>query len=96
MARRRKRDADPSLAVGYVRVSTDEQALGPEAQREALEGWCERHGARLCATFEDIGVSGGTPLEKRTGLNVALDALAEHGAGVFLVAKRDRLAPNGG
>jgi DNA invertase Pin-like site-specific DNA recombinase len=92
MARRRKRDADPSLAVGYIRVSTDEQALGPEAQREALQAWCERHGARLCATFEDIGVSGGTPLEKRTGLNVALDALAEHGAGVFLVAKRDRLA----
>jgi DNA invertase Pin-like site-specific DNA recombinase len=92
MARRRKKDADPSLAVGYIRVSTDEQALGPEAQRKALEGWCERHGARLCATFEDIGVSGGTPLEKRTGLNVALDALAEHGAGVFLVAKRDRLA----
>jgi DNA invertase Pin-like site-specific DNA recombinase len=92
MARRRKKDADPSLAVGYVRVSTDEQALGPEAQREALSAWCEAHGCRLCATFEDIGVSGGTPVEKRPGLNLALDALAENGAGVLLVAKRDRLA----
>ena len=37
MARRRnKRDADPKKVVGYVRVSTDEQALGPEAQRGAL------------------------------------------------------------
>ncbi len=42
MARRRKKDADPSLAVGYVRVSTDEQVLGPEAQREALNDWCDR------------------------------------------------------
>jgi DNA invertase Pin-like site-specific DNA recombinase len=92
MARRRKKDADPSLAVGYVRVSTDEQALGPEAQREALNAWCEAHDCRLCATFEDIGVSGGTPVEKRPGLNLALDALSEHGAGVLLVAKRDRLA----
>ncbi len=93
MARRRKRhDADPSKAVGYIRVSTDEQALGPEAQREALNAWCERHDARLCAIFEDIGVSGGAPLEKRPGLNAALDALALEGAGVLLVAKRDRLA----
>ena len=92
MARRRKKDADPSLAIGYIRVSTDEQALGPEAQRGALNAWCERHDCRLCASFEDIGVSGGTPVEKRAGLNLALDALFEHGAGVLLVAKRDRLA----
>ncbi|MHC4473237.1 MAG: recombinase family protein [Planctomycetota bacterium] len=38
------------------------------------------------------GSPGGTPVEKRPGLNLALDALAEHGAGVLLVAKRDRLA----
>jgi len=63
--RRRKRDADPDKVIGYIRVSTDEQALGPEAQREALNAWCEAHGARLCAVFEDIGVSGAIPLEKR-------------------------------
>jgi DNA invertase Pin-like site-specific DNA recombinase len=90
--RRRKTKADPKKVVGYVRVSTDEQALGPEAQKEAIRAWCEAHDARLCAVHEDIGVSGGTPVEKRPGLNLALDALAEHGAGVLLVAKRDRLA----
>ena len=90
--RRKKRRADPKVVVGYVRVSTDEQALGPEAQREAIESWCVAEGATLVAVHDDIGVSGGTPVEKRPGLNLALDAVAEHGAGVLLVAKRDRLA----
>lgn len=91
-ARRRKTTPDPRKVVGYVRVSTDEQALGPEAQKEALRAWCSANGAVLLVVHEDIGVSGATPLEKRPGLNLALDALGEHGAGVLLVAKRDRLA----
>ena len=41
--RRNKRDADPKKVIGYIRVSTDEQALGPDAQRDALNAWCERH-----------------------------------------------------
>ena len=90
--RRKKGRADPKIVVGYVRVSTDEQALGPEAQRAAIEFWCEAEGATLVAVHDDIGVSGGTPVEKRPGLNLALDAVALHGAGVLLVAKRDRLA----
>ncbi len=57
MARRRnKRDTDPKKVIGYIRVSTDEQALGPDAQRDALNAWCERHEARLLAIHEDIGV----------------------------------------
>ncbi len=68
-ARRRWRDLDPKKVVGYVRVSTDEQALGPEAQKTALEAWCKAQGARLVAVCEDIGVSGATSLEKRPGLN---------------------------
>ncbi len=91
-ARRRRRDTDPKKVVGYVRVSTDEQALGPEAQRNALEAWCKAQEAVLVAVCEDIGVSGATPLEKRPGLNEALDTLTVEGAGVLLVSKRDRLA----
>jgi site-specific DNA recombinase len=90
--RRKKRHTDPKVVVGYVRVSTDEQALGPEAQLQAIHSWCDAEGASLAAVHDDIGVSGATPVEKRPGLNLALDALAEHGAGVLLVAKRDRLA----
>jgi DNA invertase Pin-like site-specific DNA recombinase len=78
--------------VGYVRVSTDEQRLGPEAQLAALRAWCEARGAELVSVHEDHGVSGAAELDKRPGLLAALDALSEHGAGVLLVAKRDRLA----
>jgi len=37
MPRNARRPADSRLVVGYVRVSTDEQALGPDAQRAAME-----------------------------------------------------------
>lgn len=81
-----------NLVIGYVRVSTDEQALGPDAQRAALVRWCSANGCELAGVHEDIGVSGGAELDARPGLLAALDALAAHGAGVLLVAKRDRLA----
>ena len=90
-----RRPSKPSArpaAIGYIRVSTDDQALGPEAQRAALEAWAARNGVDLVAVFEDLGVSGGAPLDKRPGLLAAVDALAEHGAASLVVAKRDRLA----
>jgi DNA invertase Pin-like site-specific DNA recombinase len=79
-------------AIGYVRVSTTEQHLSPEAQRAELERWCTANDAELVAVFVAVGVSGGAPLDKRTVLLAAVDALTEHGADVLLVAKRDRLA----
>lgn len=89
---RSRSTADAAKVVGYVRVSTDEQALGPEAQRTALARWCEHHGAALLEIHVDQGVSGAAELDKRPGLVAALAALKTHGAGVLLVAKRDRLA----
>ena len=77
-------------AVGYVRVSTDEQSLSVEAQQQALERWCQAHQAPLMAVYTDVGVSGGTPLEKRPGLLSALNALTR--GRVLLVVRRDRLA----
>lgn len=88
----RKPQTDASRVVAYIRVSTDEQALGPEAQRASIERWCEANGATLVAVHEDLGVSGGATLDKRPGLVAAIDALADHGAGVLLAMKRDRLA----
>ena len=93
MAPRKHRPAgDVGLVVGYIRASTEDQALSPAAQRHALEQWCDAHSARLIAVHEDLGVSGGAELDRRPGLLRALDALVEHGAGVLLVGKRDRLA----
>ncbi len=81
-----------TLVIGYIRVSTDDQHLGPEAQRAALERWCDTNRAQLVEIHEDLGISGAASLDKRPGLLAAIDALAEHGAGVLLVAKRDRMA----
>jgi len=83
---------DSKVAVGYVRVSTEEQSLGPDAQRAAIERWAESRGVRVVAMFEDHGISGGAPAEKRPGLLAALAALRENGAGLLVAAKRDRIA----
>ena len=88
----KKPAASNLLAVGYVRVSTEDQGLGLEAQRAALAVWAERAGVTLLAVHEDRGVSGGAAIDRRPGLLAALDALAGCGAGVLVVAKRDRLA----
>jgi len=92
MAKRAAAKGDGKRAVVYVRVSTEEQALGPEAQRAAAARWCEAHGVAIVAEHADLGTSGGAPLDKCPGLLAALDSLAATGAGVLLVAKRDRLA----
>lgn len=91
-ARRRKDPANPSLGVAYLRVSTDEQRLGPEAQRADIERWTQQNGVQVASWHVDQGVSGGAALERRTALLEALDDLRERRAGLLIVAKRDRLA----
>lgn len=83
---------DPRLAVAYVRVSTAEQQNGPEAQRAAIEAWARANEASVVAWLEDRGVSGATPVDERPNLLAALQALRDHGAGLLVIAKRDRLA----
>lgn len=91
-ATRRARPGDPRLAIGYLRVSTDEQKLGPEAQRAAIEAWAAREGVAVVAWHVDAGVSGGSDIDARPALVAALGALRVARAGVLAVAKRDRLA----
>lgn len=83
---------DPKRAVAYLRVSTEDQNLGPEAQRSQIEAWAAREGAEVLAWHEDHGVSGAKDVGDRPGLGAALAALRELAAGVLVVAKRDRLA----
>ncbi|MCA9570419.1 MAG: recombinase family protein, partial [Myxococcales bacterium] len=90
--RRPKKGPDPALAVADLRCSTDRQELSPDAQRGAIEAWAGGAGVRVVAWHEDLGVSGGADLEKRPGLLAALDAVRTEGAGVLVVAKRDRIA----
>ena len=79
-------------AVGYIRVSTEDQTLGLDAQRAALERWASARSVELVGVFEDHGVSGATALDRRPGLLAALDCMAEHRAGLLVAAKRDRFA----
>jgi DNA invertase Pin-like site-specific DNA recombinase len=90
--KRRTGETDPRRGIGYVRVSSDDQRLGPEAQRAVLKQWCTAHGGQLVATCIDRGVSGGAALDQWPGLLAALAAVKKFAAGVLLVAKRDRLA----
>ncbi len=83
---------DPAVAVAYIRVSTEDQSLGPEAQRASIAAWAARQGVRVAAWFTDQGVSGGKPVEDRPALLEALEALKAHRAGLLLAGKRDRIA----
>ena len=92
MTRRKRVAADPTKAVAYLRCSTERQDLSPDAQRAAVIRWATAQGVTVVAWHEDLGLSGGTPLEERPGLLAAIDAVRANGAGVLIVAKRDRLA----
>lgn len=83
---------NPLLAVAYYRVSREHQLLGIDAQRAQVAAWAARNGVTIVSEHEDPGVSGATPLDKRTGMLDALASIQAHGAGVLIAAKLDRLA----
>jgi site-specific DNA recombinase len=88
---RRSKPGDPRTAVAYVRVSTDDQALGPEAQKRSINAYAAAQGITVVEWHSDLGVSGALPPEARPGLMAAIGALATVGAGLLIAAKRDRL-----
>lgn len=62
--------AQPTAAIGYIRVSTEEQAKGGvslDAQRKALHAYAQIQGLELIEVIEDAGVSAFKRLEKRPG-----------------------------
>ena len=86
---------NPNLVVALYRCSTDRQAvsgLGLEAQQEEVLAYCERHGLQVVSTQIEMGVSGKTPLDERSGLIAALADVVSYRAGALIVAKLDRLS----
>ena len=80
--------------VGYVRVSTAEQAnsgAGLAAQREAIEAAAQRRGWVLVSILEDAGTSGKST-KGRTALAAAIALIEAGGADALVVAKLDRLS----
>ena len=86
---KRVRSGSPLVAVAYIRVSKDDQKLGPDAQRASIEAWAACEGVQVAAWHVDQGVCSVTAIDQRPA---ALGSLREHGAGVLVVAKRDRIA----
>lgn len=80
-------------AVGYLRVSTSEQAdsgAGLDAQRAAILAEAERRGWEEVIFIEDAGFSGRDL--HRPGLQAALAALKGRKADALVVSKVDRLS----
>ena len=80
--------------VGYIRVSTEEQAdsgAGLGAQRTMIMHECERRGWTLLGIREDAGLSGKS-LAGRVALQSALEDLDAGRATALVVAKLDRLS----
>lgn len=83
-----------TLAVGYLRVSTEEQAasgLGIEAQRAEIERYAEAHGLTIVSWHTDDGVSAAT-IGKRPAFLEALAAIDDGRAGVLLAKDATRLS----
>lgn len=88
---RKLKGGSPNVAVAYVRVSKEEQDLGPDAQRAAISAYAVARGITVVSWHEDR-VTSVAEMEDRTGFTAALLSIVEQKAGLLLVAKRDRLA----
>lgn len=89
----KKKQSDPSLVVGYVRVSTEEQGAsrgGITAQEDRIKDEVTRRDWQLTAIHTDI--ASGKTTEKRPGLTDALRDVRTGKAGTLMVAKLDRLS----
>ena len=79
-------------AVGYVRVSTEEQAregVSLEAQEARIRAYCQVHGLVLTDVLVDAGESGKSM--DRPQLNVLLERIAAGLVGAVVISKLDRL-----
>jgi DNA invertase Pin-like site-specific DNA recombinase len=82
-----------TTAIGYVRVSTTDQAVegvSLTAQRERITAYCLANGLELVAVYEDAGISGKSA-HNRPALVAALDDVCRR-HGVLVTYSLSRLA----
>ena len=78
--------------IGYVRVSTDEQAhegVSMDAQKAKIQAWCDLNGYELGCVHVDAGISG-KRADNRPGLQAALASIGNGDA--LVVYSLSRLA----
>ena len=80
-------------ALGYVRVSTEEQGTsgaGLDAQRRAIRREEKHRGWKLIEIYEDV--ASGKNMKRRPGLDTAMLSLEAGEADLLVVSKLDRLS----
>lgn len=88
------KEKPPQRAVGYVRVSTEAQAVDGvslEAQRARIEAWCLANGYELAGLHVDAGISG-KRADNRPGLQAALIEVGRAKGAALVVYSLSRLA----
>lgn len=81
-------------AIGYVRVSTEDQAregVSLDAQREKIRAYCRIHDIELAEILADEGISG-KKMSNRPALQQALEACRRRYVDTLIVTKLDRLS----
>src|SRR4051812_9422716 len=81
------------IAVGYCRVSTEDQAVegvSLEAQAARIRAWCAANGVELAGSYTDAGLSG-KRADNRVALQMALEVVCQ-ARGVLVVYSLSRLA----
>lgn len=82
--------------VGYIRVSTQEQAeegYSPKAQEDLIVNECQKYDYELVGFYRDLGISGKS-IEARTGLKQMLEHSKKDIFDLVLVWKTSRMARN--
>lgn len=80
--------------IGYVRVSTEEQAtsgVSLDAQEAAIRAYCAMRGLELVDMIVDAGVSAGKPLASRDGGRRVLKRVRDGGIVAVVSYKLDRV-----
>ena len=79
--------------LGYVRVSTEEQAihgLSIEAQTAALESWAQANSCKISHLYVDAGISARKPASKRPALQQLLSDIKSGKVDMVVFTKLDR------
>lgn len=76
------------MIYGYCRVSTDDQSISLDNQRQELQAYAKKHGLTIDYVFCDEDVSGKIPMKDRPQGRIMWDALRT--GDLVIVTKLDR------
>lgn len=81
-------------AIGYIRVSTDDQNSSVEAQTQKIKEYCQYYHLELSEIIIDESISGATSISDRTGGGKLTSLINEKKISDVVAVKLDRLFRN--